>query len=289
MNAGLIGLGILVLLGLVVLRVSVRFPRDYQRLVIFRLGRMIGAKGPGFVLVIPGIDQPLLVDLRESILEIPHQTCITKDNAAISIDFLIYSRVQDAQAYAVQPRQPTAMVQGLASTTLRAVVGDISLDDVLAQRERINESLRAKLDQETERWGVKITLIEIREIVPPREVQEAITRQMSAERQRRATVTEALGRREASITVAEGSKQAAILEAEGQRQAAILRAEGFALALGKIYEVAHTVDAKTLSLQYLEALKSLGASPGTKIVLPMELTHLLRPFVGANAEATAGR
>jgi regulator of protease activity HflC (stomatin/prohibitin superfamily) len=277
-------IGVLILLGLVILRAAVRFPREYQRIVIFRLGRLLGAKGPGFVFVIPGIDQPLTVDLRETVLEIPHQTCITKDNAAISIDFLIYSRVQDAQVYAVQPRQPTAMVQGLASTTLRAVVGDISLDDVLAQRERINELLRAKLDLETERWGVKITLIEIREIVPPREIQEAMTRQMSAERGRRAMVTEAQGKREAAITVAEGSKQAAILEAEGQRQSAILRAEGFAQALEKIYSVAQGIDGKTMSLQYLEALKSLGASPGTKILLPMELTTLIRPFV-AGAEA----
>lgn len=266
-------------------RMAIRFPRDYQRIVIFRLGRMIGAKGPGFVFVIPGVDQPQMVDLRESILEIPHQTCITKDNAAISIDFLVYSRVQDAEIYAVQPKLPSQMVMGLASTTLRAVVGDLSLDDVLAQRERINESLRAKLDQETERWGVKITLIEIREIVPPKEVQEAMTRQMAAERGRRAMVTEALGKREAAITVAEGSKQAAILESEGLRQSAILRAEGFALALDKIYSIAQTVDAKTMSLQYLETLKILGAAPSTKIVLPLELTNLLKPIVGATDQA----
>lgn len=285
MSGALITLLVIVVLALLIFRASVRFPRDYQRLAVFRLGRMIGAKGPGFIFLIPVVDQPVQVDLRESVLEIPHQTCITKDNAPIAIDFLIYSRVQDAMLYAVQPRNPVAMVQGLASTTLRAVVGDISLDDVLAQRERINELLREKLDQETARWGVKITLIEIREIVPPREVQEAMTRQMSAERQRRAVVTEASGKREAAIAVAEGQKQASILEAEGQRQSAILRAEGFALALDKIYGVARGVDAKTMSLQYLEALKSLGASPGTKIVLPLELTNLLRPLMGATAQA----
>ncbi len=284
MTAATIVFLVAALLAIAVARAAIRFPRDYQRIVIFRLGRVIGAKGPGFVFVIPAIDQALLVDLRENVLEIPHQTCITKDNAGISIDFLVYSRVQDAQIYALQPRQPAAMVQGLASTTLRAVVGDLSLDDVLAQRERINESLRQKLDQETERWGVKITLIEIREIVPPREIQEAMTRQMAAERERRAMVTEAAGKREAAIAVAEGNKQAAILEAEGQRQSAILRAEGFALALETICAVARTIDSKTLSLQYLDALKQLGASPGTKIVLPLELTNLLQPLVDATRQ-----
>jgi regulator of protease activity HflC (stomatin/prohibitin superfamily) len=157
---------------------------------------------------------------------------------------------------------------------LRAVIGDIVLDDVLAQREHINQVLRSKLDETTERWGVKVTAVEIREIVPPREIQDAMTRQMSAERTRRAVVTEAQGKREASITVAEGEKQSAILSAEGKKQAAILEAEGqrasqvlvaegFAVALDKIYDSAKTVDEKTMALQYLEVLKAVGTSPST--------------------------
>lgn len=134
--------------------------------------------------------------------------------------------------------------------------------------------------------GVKVTAVEIREILPPREVQDAMTRQMAAERNRRAMVTEADGKREAAIKVAEGEKQSAILKAEGDRQAAILRAEGFSLALDKIYAVAKTVDAKTMSLQYLETLKTLGAGPATKFVLPMEFTNLLRPFL-AHIEGAA--
>jgi regulator of protease activity HflC (stomatin/prohibitin superfamily) len=131
----------------------------------------------------------------------------------------------------------------------------------------------------TNRWGVKITAVEIREITPPREIQEAMTRQMSAERTRRATVTEADGRRDAAIRVAEGQKRAAILEAEGAREASILRAEGYALALDKIFAVARQVDSKTMSLQYLEALKALGATPAAKILIPVELTEMLRPFM----------
>jgi regulator of protease activity HflC (stomatin/prohibitin superfamily) len=165
--------------------------------------------------------------------------------------------------------------QGIAITTLRAVVGDIPLDDVLAKREQINHLLQARMDEVTQRWGVKITTVEIREITPPNEVQEAMTRQMSAERSRRATVTEAEGAKQAAVTVAEGEKQAAILKAEGDRQAAILRAEGFALALDKIFSVAKGIDSKTLTLQYLDTLKVMGSGASTKFIVPMEFSSLL--------------
>jgi regulator of protease activity HflC (stomatin/prohibitin superfamily) len=263
----------------------IKVVREYQRIVVLRLGRTIGAKGPGLVFLIPGVDRPLWVDLREQYLEIPHQTCITKDNAPIAIDFVIFWKVVNPADSVLQVANFAGASQQIATTTLRAVIGDISLDDVLARREQINLTLRTKLDEVTERWGVKVTAVEIREIVPPREVQEAMTRQMSAERNRRAVVTEADGKREATIKVAEGDKQSAILRAEGDRQAASLRAEGFALALTKIYDSAKGVDSKTMSLQYLEALKALGQSQATKIVLPMELTELIKPMVGYAKDA----
>jgi len=280
MQAGnLIGLGLLVMLVVIVLSVAIKIVREYQRLVVFRLGRSIGQKGPGIVFLIPIVDRPFWVDLREQYLEVPHQSCITQDNATISVDFLIYWKVVGAVESVVQVANFAGASQGIATTTLRAVIGDIILDDVLAKREHINQILREKLDEITERWGVKVTAVEIREILPPREVQEAMTRQMTAERTRRAVVLEADGKRQATITVAEGDKQSAILRAEGDRQAAILRAEGFSLALNTIFGVAQTIDAKTMSLQYLEALKAIGASPATKFVLPMEFTHLLHPFI----------
>jgi regulator of protease activity HflC (stomatin/prohibitin superfamily) len=174
----------------------------------------------------------------------------------------------------------------------------MSLDDVLARREEMNEVLRVKLDEITERWGVKVTNVEIREIIPPPAVQEAMTRQMSAERTRRAVVTEADGSKQAAITVAEGNKQSAILnaegakqsailQAEGDRQAAVLRAEGFALALQKIFETARGVDANTMSLQYLDALKQIGASDSTKFIIPMEFSSLLSSLTG-NATRSFG-
>jgi regulator of protease activity HflC (stomatin/prohibitin superfamily) len=268
----------LLILFVVFLLYALRIVPEYQRLVIFRLGRMIGQKGPGLVIVIPIIDRPVRVDLRELFLEIPHQTCITKDNAPIAIDFLVYWKVVDPPLSVIKVQDFAGASQGIATTTLRAVVGDIALDDVLAKRDQINDILRAKLDEVTERWGVKVTTVEIREIEPPKEVQEAMNKQMAAERNRRAMVTEADGRREAAVKVAEGEKQAAVLKAEGEKQASILKAEGFSLALQKVFEVANTVDAKTMSLQYLDALKALGASPATKIVFPLEFTSLLRPL-----------
>lgn len=267
---------------------AIKIVREYQRLVVFRLGRCIGQKGPGLVLLIPLIDRPVWVDLREVFLEVPKQTCITKDNAPIDIDFLIYWKVVDPVASVIQVGNFAGASQGIATTTLRAVIGDIMLDDVLAKREQINQVLRVKLDEVTERWGVKVTTVEIREILPPREVQSAMNRQLAAERERRAMVTEADGKRASAILVAEGDKQAIILRAEGDRQAASLRAEGLALALEKIYAAARTIDDKTMSLQYLDALKAIGASPATKFVLPMEFTNLLRPFLGHTEQAFAG-
>src|SRR5207302_9607890 len=145
---------------------------------------------------------------REFFLQIPSQRCITKHNAQSNINFLIYCKVCDPDLSLIQVTDFAGAARGIATTALRAVVGDISLGDVLAKREQINQVLRTKLDEVTERWGVKVTTVEIREILPPREVQEAMTRQMSAERSRRAVVTEALGNREAAVTVAEGQKQA---------------------------------------------------------------------------------
>lgn len=288
---GNISIGTIAVLLLVVLILprTIRVVREYQRLVVFRLGRSSGTKGPGIVFLIPLIDKAVPVDLRELYLEIPHQTAITQDNAPISIDFIIFYKVVNGLMSVLEVGNFAGAAQNIAATTLRSVVGDMSLDDVLAKRENMNEILRTKLDEVTERWGVKVTNVEIREIVPPPAVQDAMTRQMSAERTRRAVVTESEGSKQASITVAEGARQAAILNAEGARQAAILRAEGFALALSKIFEVASTLDAKTMSLQYLDALKEIGASPSTKFLIPMEFTSMLSGVSGLADKAFNGK
>ncbi|MGA3352469.1 MAG: SPFH domain-containing protein [Acidimicrobiales bacterium] len=254
---------------------SIRIVREYQRIVLFRLGRAVGTRGPGLIWIYPGLDRTTWVDLREQFLEIPHQTAITKDNASISIDFIIFYKVVDPSMSVLRVGRFAAAAQNVAATTLRSVVGDMPLDDVLSKREEMNASLRVRLDDVTERWGVKVTTVEVREVNPPPGVLEAMTRQMSAERTRRAAVTEAEGQKQAAITLAEGTKQAAILAAEGERQSAILRAEGLSTGLERIYKVAKGLDGNTMQLQYLETLKQVGSSSSTKIVVPMELGGLL--------------
>jgi regulator of protease activity HflC (stomatin/prohibitin superfamily) len=272
----------LVVVVLVIVYLSIRVVQQYEQMVVFRLGRTGPelVRGPGIQFLIPIADRPYKVDTREQFIEVPSQTTITKDNAPINVDFLIYWRISEPLKSVINVANFAGALQGVATTTLRAVIGDILLDEVLSRREQINEVLRVKLDEVTERWGGKVTTVEIREITPPRDVQEAMNRQLSAERTRRAVITESEGSRQAAINVAEGQKQSEILKAEGDRQAAILRAEGFSEALTRIFNAASGVDQKTMALQYLDALKALGSSPATKFVIPTEFTRLIEPFSG---------
>jgi regulator of protease activity HflC (stomatin/prohibitin superfamily) len=293
---------------LLILYLSVRVVQQYEKMVVFRLGRTNEnlVRDPGLRFLIPIIDRPVKVDIREQFIEVPSQTTITKDNAPINVDFLIYWRINDPLKSIVNVAYFAGALQGVATTTLRAVIGDILLDEVLSRREQINEVLRTKLDEVTERWGGKVTTVEIREITPPRDVQDAMNRQLSAERTRRAVITESEGRRQSEINIAEGAKQAAILTAEGERQSNILRAEGtrqaqilnaegFGQALERIYAAAKTIDEKTMLLQYLDALKVIGASPSTKYIIPAEFTQLVGPLttglgvaIASGSEASTG-
>ena len=261
---------------------AIKIVNQYERLLIFTLGRTSESevKGPGWVILVPFVQRGVRVDLREQFIEVPSQTNITRDNAPINIDFLIYWRIVEPYKSVVEVQNFNGALQNIATTTLRAVIGDILLDDVLSKREQINEVLRTKMDEVTERWGGKVTTVEIREIVPPRDVQDAMNRQLSAERTRRAVIIESEGARQSAINVAEGQKQSEILKAEGDRQAAILRAQGFSEALQQIFSAAKGVDQKTMALQYLEALKALGASPSTKFIIPTEFTSLVGPVAG---------
>jgi regulator of protease activity HflC (stomatin/prohibitin superfamily) len=262
-----------------VLASSIRVVPEFMRLVVFRLGRLVGIRGPGLVFLIPVIDQAFPVDLREQVIDVAKQTCITKDNAPVDIDLLIYLKVTDPEKVITQVQNFKQAAVGIATTTLRAVVGDIELDEVLAKREYINSVLRAKLDEVTARWGVKVTAVEIREITPPSTVQSAMVKQIAAERERRAMIAQADGERQAAILKAEGQKQSAILQAEGERQAAILRAEGQAKALELLNEAASKLGQNAILLQYLDALKAMAASPSAKIVLPMEVLAFLQSLV----------
>ena len=235
---------------------AIRIVPEYDRLVILFLGRYTETRGPGLVIVLPFLEQAIRVDGRERFLDIPPQTAITKDNASISVDFLVYYRIVSPEMSVLKVSNVVRASTNIAMTNLRAVIGDIELDNVLSKREEINDMLRVKLDEVTDRWGLKITNVEIREIEPPRAILEAMNRQMSAERERRAEVIRASGGREAEIVRAEGEKQAKILRAEGEKQAAILsaeghregerlRAEGDAMAIRALFEEARHVDEKT--------------------------------------------
>ena len=287
---------IIALFIVIIIAMSIRIVPEYKRLVIFRLGRSIGAQGPGLIFLIPFLDKPVSVDLREVYFDVPPQTCITADNASVSIDFLVYDKVIDPERSVLEVEDFTGAARGLAITTLRAVVGAMDLDDVLSKRDEINQILHEKLDEVTDRWGIRIMAVEIREVVPPRAIEEAMTRQMAAERNRRAMVAEADGKREAAVMIATGDKQAAILAAEGEREArvlnadgqkqgAILEAEGYALALEKIFEIAKGLDSKTMTLQYLDALKELGSGASTKFIIPTELLNLAKPLTDLSKNA----
>ena len=262
--------GVVVLL-VIFLAAAIKIVPEYKRLVVFRLGRCIGSKGPGLVLLIPFIDRPVSVDLREQVREIPTQASITQDNAPVSIDFLWYYKVFDPVESVLQVQNFELAAQGIATTTLRSVIGGILLDGVLSEREKINIALRARLDEVTERWGVKVTNVEIREIVPPRDVQESMNRQLTAERTRRAVVTESTGTREAAINVAQGDKQSNILKAEGEKQSAILRAEG-------------EKQAQLLRAEgYQKALEAIGGS--LRDLQQGQVSALLAKLVDAGLEA----
>ena len=266
--------------------------KQYERAVIFRLGRYIGTRGPGLVIMIPFLDRGVRVDQREFVLDEPAQSSITKDNALVDIDFVVYMRVTDPEASVINVSNYTRAVRNMATTTLRSVIGDITVEDVLSQRETINQRLQMKLSSETVRWGVDVLAVEIREITPQLDIQNAMTRLLTADRTKRALITESEGDRQAAINRAEGMKQASILEAEGEREAQILRAqghreaaileaEGYAIGLERVYDVAQTVDGNTMGLQYLEMMKNLGQGDSTKWIIPMDLANLAGPLAGA--------
>ena len=274
-----------------------RVVNQYERMVILRFGNLIGVRGPGIRLVLPFIDRPIKVDVREQVDRVPTQKYITADNVVVDMDFVIYYRVLEDQVdrAVLEIENFRLATINLSFATLRAVIGATTLSEALSEREKIRDQLQTRMDEVTGRWGVKVSQVEINEIDPPPGVKAAMEREKSAAAIKTAEITESEGSRQAAINRAEGEKQAAILRAEGSRQseiltaegdqqAAILRAEGFSTALTRINSVAQTADARTMSLQYFETLKDLGGSPATKFIFPMEFTSMLQNFVSSAAQ-----
>ena len=267
--------------------------KQYERLVILKWGRLQVVAQPGFRFLIPVMYTGRLVDTREQVDRVPTQKYITKDNVVVDMDFVLYFKVveDEAEKSVMNVADHRAAVRALAVAELRSITGNITLAEALAERERIQNELQVSLDENTGRWGVKVQGVAVNEIDPPQGVKAAMEREKSAEAIKTADITESEGQRQSQINRAEGERQAAILEAEGERQAVILRAEGeqqaqllraqgFSSALDNINQVANSVDAKTMSLQYFETLKDLGESPSTKWIFPMEFTSMLSGFLG---------
>ena len=267
--------------------------KQYERLVILKWGRLQVVAQPGFRFLIPIMYTGRLVDTREQVDRVPTQKYITRDNVVVDMDFVLYFKVieEEAEKSVMNVADHRAAVRALAVAELRSIIGNITLAEALAERERIQNELQVSLDENTGRWGVKVQGVAVNEIDPPQGVKAAMEREKSAEAIKTADITESEGQRQSQINRAEGERQAAILEAEGERQAVILRAEGeqqaqllraqgFSSALDNINQVANSVDAKTMSLQYFETLKDLGESPSTKWIFPMEFTSMLSGFLG---------
>ena len=280
---------------------GVMIVKQFEKLVVLRWGQLNRISHPGFRFVIPIMEHGRKVDLRERVQRVPTQKYITSDNVVVDMDFVIYYRVVEdiAERAVLNVRNFESAVVNMAVATLRTVIGATTLASALADRERMRETLQVSLDEVTDRWAVKVTQVAINEIDPPPNVKSAMEREKSAEAIKTAEITESEGQRQAAINRAEGEKQSAILTAEGKRQseiltaegdqqATILRAEGFSTALDKIYQVANNIDEKTMSLQYFETLKSMGSSPSTKFIFPMEFTSMLKPFLnlGKNRDKT---
>ena len=290
------GLIILVAMVIVVLFAVIRQVEQYETAVRLRLGKYHDMLNPGWNFVIPFLDQAIMVDLRTQVLDVPRQEVITKDNSPTMVDAVIYFRVADGKRAILEVSSYRQAIINMAQTTLRAVIGDMELDQVLSNRDRINHGLRDRLDVETDKWGVKVENVEIREVDPSPNVKQAMEDQTAAERNRRANILRADGEKRAAILNAEGDKQSRILEAEGLRQAQILEAQGQRTArileqqgeaqgLRIISMGAAAMDSKALTIMSLDTLKQLGAGASTKFVLPFELTKLMEgaaEYVGAS-------
>jgi len=275
----LIALAVLAAFALLVLVKSVRIIPQARAGIVERLGRYNRTLDAGLTLVIPFVDRvrPLL-DLREQVVSFPPQPVITEDNLFVNIDTVIYFQVTDAKAATYEIADYISAIEQLTVTTLRNVIGGMTLEDTLTSRDKINQQLRGVLDEATGKWGIRVNRVELKAIDPPSGIQEAMEKQMRAERDRRAAILTAEGVKQSHILTAEGEKQSAILRAEGQREANVLEADGQARAIDTVFEAIHKGDAdpKLLAYQYLQVLPKIAQGDSNKIwIIPSEFVQAL--------------
>jgi len=277
---------IAVVVVILVITSGIKIVRPYEQGIYMRLGKFVRVLNQGLNVVFPLINEVVKMDLRTEVLDVPKQEVITKDNSPVDVDAVIYIKVTDPKNAYFEVSNYRFATVNLAQTTLRSIIGDMELDEILSSREKINVSLRDILDENTDKWGVKIEAVEIREVNPARKVKDSMEEQTSAERKRRAAILEADGQKRAAILEAEGKKRSRILEAEGLRQSMILEAEGKRLATilegqGEAQKLrilsvgAATMDSKAMSVLSMQTLQKVGEGESSKIFFPMEVTKLV--------------
>jgi regulator of protease activity HflC (stomatin/prohibitin superfamily) len=265
--------------------------------IVERFGRYSRTLNPGLTVLVPFVDRlKPLIDLREQVVSFPPQPVITEDNLVVGIDTVLYFTINDAKSVTYEIANPLQAIEQITVTTLRNVIGSLTLELALTSRDHINAELRGVLDEATNKWGIRLNRVEIKSIDPPGSIQEAMEKQMRAERDRRAAILTAEGVKQSQILTAEGQKQAAVLTAEGARQSAILRAEGEAKAIHTVFSAIHEagVDKELLSYQYLQMLPKLAQGDANKVfVIPSEFAEafggISRAFTDRQAEATTDR
>jgi regulator of protease activity HflC (stomatin/prohibitin superfamily) len=277
--AGLIVAAVLVIFAIFLAAKTVRIIPQARAGVVERLGRYSRTLQPGLTVVVPFIDRVRpLIDLREQVVTFPPQPVITEDNVSVGIDTVLYFTITDPKAASYEVANPLQAIEQLTVTTLRNIVGDLTLEETLTSRDRVNTQLRVVLDERTGKWGIRINGVEIKSIDPPSSIQQAMEKQMRAERDRRAAILNAEGVKQSQILTAEGEKQSAVLRAEGAKESAILRSEGEAKAIDTVFRAIHDgdPDPKLLSYQYLQMLPRLAQGDANKIwVIPSEFTQAL--------------
>ena len=287
-------IGVLILLVLVFATTSIRVIRQSQVGIVERLGRFHGLAETGVNIILPFLDKMrAVIDLREQVVDYPPQPVITKDNVTMQIDTVVYYQVTDPVKFTYEIAAPRMAIEYLTATTLRNIVGDMDLDETLTSRDTVNSKLRLILDEATDKWGIKVTRVELKNISPPRDIQDAMEKQMRAERERREAILRAEGEKRSAILKSEGQREAQIQTAEGERQAAILRSQGEAEAIitvqkakaeavKMVYLAIKEADPtkEVVAIRSLEALEKVSEGKATKILLPVEAAGVLGALSG---------
>lgn len=287
------GIILILIVVLIIAAKGIRIIRPWQKGLIERLGKYRRTADSGLVWIIPFIERIKPIDMREQVVDVPPQNVITKDNVAVEVDAVVYQEITDPVKVSYNIADFLMATTKLAQTNLRNVIGDMSLDESFTSRERINTKLRDILDEATDKWGTRITRVELQRIEPPADVTEAMHKQMKAERERRAMIATADGQKEANIRVATGDRQARILRAEGEAESMkkvaeaekfrqLTVAEGEAQAIERVFSAIHKGEPTNdlLAIKYLEALKGIAQGQATKIFLPLDSSGILGSIAG---------